>query len=165
VTAALPFLVRRKDRLRIVHQTGTADLGAVRRSYAESGFPEAVVEAFFDDMPNRFTAADLVVARSGATTCAELIAARKASILIPFAGAADDHQRWNAEELLRVGGADVILESEWTPQRFALTLINMMERPGRLTAMENGLAALAVEDSAAKIAALAFGLMDPQAWE
>jgi len=160
VTAALPFLIHRKDRLRIVHQTGMTDLGPVRRSYAESGFPEAVVEAFFDDMPDRFAAADLIVARAGATTCAELIAARKASILVPFAGAADDHQRWNAEELLRVGGADIILESEWTPQRFALTLANMMDRKGRLTAMENGLAALAVEDSAAKIADVSFALMD-----
>jgi len=160
VTAALPFLVRWRERLRIVHQTGAADLRAVRRCYAESGFDDAVVEAFFDDMPERFAAADLIVARSGATTCAELIAARKASILIPFAEAADDHQRLNAEELFRVGGADVILESEWTPQRFALTLVNMIARPGRLAAMEAGLAALAVEDSAGRIAGLCFELMD-----
>jgi UDP-N-acetylglucosamine--N-acetylmuramyl-(pentapeptide) pyrophosphoryl-undecaprenol N-acetylglucosamine transferase len=160
VTAALPFLSRWKDRLRIVHQTGKADLRDVRRSYTESGFPESVVEAFFDDMAERFAAADLVIARAGATTCAELIAARKASILVPFAGAADDHQRKNAEALVDVGGADIILESDGTPQRFAATLGNMIEHPERLSAMENNLASLAVDDSAGKIATLALTLMN-----
>jgi UDP-N-acetylglucosamine--N-acetylmuramyl-(pentapeptide) pyrophosphoryl-undecaprenol N-acetylglucosamine transferase len=160
VTAALPFLERWKDRLRIVHQTGPADLAEVRKSYTESRFSGAVVEPFFDDMPERFAAADLVVSRAGATSCAELIAARKASILVPFAQAADDHQRKNAEALAEVGGADVILESDWSPQRFAATLGNMIERPERLTAMENALSTLAVEDSAGKIATLALTLMD-----
>ena len=159
VTAALPFLNRWKDRLRIVHQTGKADLGEVRRSYAESGFPESVVEAFFDDMPERFAAADLVIARAGATTCAELIAARKAAILVPFAGAADDHQRKNAEALVDAGGADIILESDWSPRRFAATLGNMIDHPERLTGMENALSSLAVKDSAGKIAALALTMM------
>jgi UDP-N-acetylglucosamine--N-acetylmuramyl-(pentapeptide) pyrophosphoryl-undecaprenol N-acetylglucosamine transferase len=160
VTAVLPFLERWKDRLRIVHQTGKADLAEVRKGYAESRFSGAVVEPFFDDMPARFAAADLVVSRAGATSCAELIAARKASILVPFAQAADDHQRKNAEALADVGGADVILEADWSPQRFAATLGNMIDHPERLTAMENALSDLAVEDSAGKIATLALALMN-----
>jgi UDP-N-acetylglucosamine--N-acetylmuramyl-(pentapeptide) pyrophosphoryl-undecaprenol N-acetylglucosamine transferase len=159
VAAALPFLNRWKDRLRIVHQTGKADLAEVRKDYAKNGFSDAVVEPFFDDMPDRFAAADVVVGRAGATSCAELIAARKASILVPFARAADDHQRKNAEALADVGGADVILESDWTPQRFVATLGDMIDHPERLTAMENALSALAVEDSAGKIATLALALM------
>lgn len=159
VAGALPLLERWKGRLRIVHQTGKADLAEVRKSYARSAFPDAVVEPFFDDMPDRFAAADVIVGRAGATGCAELIAARKASILVPFARAADDHQRKNAETLAEIGGADVILESEWTPQRFAATLGHMIDHPERLTAMENALSILAVEDSAGKIAALALALM------
>lgn len=159
VTAALPFLRRWKDHLRIVHQTGKADLAEVRRSYAQDGFPDSIVEPFFDDMPARFGEADLVVARAGATTCAELIAARKAAILVPFAGAADDHQRKNAEILAEAGGVDVILEPEWSPQRFVATLGGLIDRPERLTAMEDALAGLAVEDAAGKTADLALSLM------
>lgn len=159
VTGALPFLERWKGLLRIVHQTGKADLAEVRRAYALSAFPDAVVEPFFDDMPDRFAEADVVISRAGATSCAELITARKASILVPFAKAADDHQRKNAEALAEAGGADIILESDWTPQRFAATLGHMIDNPERLTAMENALSSLAVEDSAGKIATLALALM------
>ncbi|MBN1938678.1 MAG: undecaprenyldiphospho-muramoylpentapeptide beta-N-acetylglucosaminyltransferase [Candidatus Aminicenantes bacterium] len=160
VVGALPYLDRWKDRLRIVHQTGTADLADVRRGYVESGWTGAVVERFFDDMPARFAAADLVLARSGATTCAELIAARKASILVPFAGAADDHQRKNAEVLAASGGAEIILESEWTPQALARMLGGLIEHPQRAAAMGEKLAPLAAEDPAGKTAALALDLME-----
>jgi UDP-N-acetylglucosamine--N-acetylmuramyl-(pentapeptide) pyrophosphoryl-undecaprenol N-acetylglucosamine transferase len=159
VIGALPYLSRWKDRLRIVHQAGAVDLSEVRRGYVESGWPGVVVEAFFDDMPARFAAADLVLGRAGATTCAELIAARKAAILVPFAGAADDHQRKNAEVLREAGGAEVILESEWTPQGFARTLGGMIERSEETAAMGEKLGPLAVEDPAGKIADLAFDLM------
>ncbi len=163
VVGALPYLARWKDRLRVVHQTGAADLADVRRGYIESGWPEAVVEAFFDDMPARFAAADLVLGRAGATTCAELIAARKAAILVPFAGAADDHQRKNADVLREAGGAEVILESEWTPQGFVRMLGEMIERAEGTAAMGEKLGPLAVEDPAGKIAALAFTLMGRKA--
>ena len=156
---ALPYLARWKDRLRIVHQTGKADLAEVRRNYVESGWPGAVVEAFFDDMPARFAAADLILSRAGATTCAELIAARKAAILVPFPGAADDHQRRNAEVLRDAGGADLILESEWTPAGFARKIGELIDRPERAAAMGQNLERLAVDDPAGKIAALAFDLM------
>lgn len=163
VLGALPYLARWTKRLRIVHQTGAADLAEVRRGYIESGWEGAVVEAFFEDMPARFAAADLVLARAGATTCAELIAARKASILVPFAGASDDHQRKNAEVLQRAGGAEMILESEWTPPGFARMLGELIDRPERTAAMEDKLRPLAVEDPAGKIAALAFELMGRRA--
>ena len=85
---ALPALSGVKDRVAFGHQTGPRDLEAVRRAYAEAGFAGPVAEPYFDDMPARIGWADLVIARAGATTCAELIAAGRASILIPFAGAA-----------------------------------------------------------------------------
>jgi UDP-N-acetylglucosamine--N-acetylmuramyl-(pentapeptide) pyrophosphoryl-undecaprenol N-acetylglucosamine transferase len=159
VTSALPILERWRGALRIVHQTGPADLGWVRKAYAESGFAESAVEPFVEDMPAAFAAADLVVSRAGATTCAELVAARRASILVPFAGAAEDHQSRNAAELSRVGGAEVILESEWRPKLFAQRILFFLAHRDRLAAMEDGLAALRTEDVAGRIAARAIDLM------
>jgi UDP-N-acetylglucosamine--N-acetylmuramyl-(pentapeptide) pyrophosphoryl-undecaprenol N-acetylglucosamine transferase len=160
VTSALPILERWRDALRVVHQTGAADLGWVRKSYAESGFLDAAVEPFIDDMPAAFAAADLVVSRAGATTCAELVASRRVSILVPFARAADDHQTQNAAELSRVGGTEVIAESEWTPKLFAQRILFFLTHPDRLAAMEDGLATLRTEGAADKIAALALDLIE-----
>ena len=72
----------------------------------------AEVLPFLDDMERRFAEADLVLCRSGATTCAELTAAGKASVLVPFARSADDHQRKNAEAMQEAGAALMIEEKE-----------------------------------------------------
>ena len=111
-------------------------------------------------MPAGFAAADLIVGRAGATTCAELAAARRAAILVPFAKAADDHQAMNAAELARVGGAEVILESEWTPKLFAQRILFFLTHKERLTAMEDGLVSFRTEGAAADIARLALALME-----
>src|SRR6202044_989030 len=101
--------------LTIVHQSGPRALEATRAAYAQSGADPArwVVEAFLTDMPQQYAAADVVLARSGSTV-AELCAAGKPSLLVPFAGAADDHQRKNAEGLA-VGGAAVMLLGRGAP--------------------------------------------------
>src|ERR1051326_4594268 len=86
--------------LSIKHQTGAADFEKVNAAYAAAGWNEqAQVHTYIDNMMDDFAAADLVICRAGATTTAELIAAGKASIMIPFPYAADDHQRKNAEAL------------------------------------------------------------------
>ncbi|MCP4007101.1 MAG: undecaprenyldiphospho-muramoylpentapeptide beta-N-acetylglucosaminyltransferase [bacterium] len=108
--SALPRL-REFDELSIVHQTGPADLDEVRDAYAVSGIT-AEVEAFFETLPEHLMCADLVVARSGAATVAELCVAGVASILVPYPHAADDHQMANAREVERVGGCIVIPDSE-----------------------------------------------------
>jgi UDP-N-acetylglucosamine--N-acetylmuramyl-(pentapeptide) pyrophosphoryl-undecaprenol N-acetylglucosamine transferase len=156
---ALPLLAELKNCLAIVHQTGPGDLQAVRRAYAEAGLDEAVVEAYFDDMPARFGWADLVISRAGATTCAELIAAGRASILVPFAGAAENHQARNAAAMVAAGGAEVLLESEFTPVRLAERIRGLFSQPARLEAMERGLAPLKTPDAAGRIAALCLDLM------
>jgi len=160
MTAALPHLKDAKDRLAMTHQTGEKDIDWVKERYAESGFGDAVVAPYFFDMPERFRAADLVVSRSGATTCAELIAAQKASVLVPFAGAAENHQASNAEVLKNAGGADVILESEWTPQLFAGKIVAYLDHPERISRMEENLAGLKPERAGDRIAALCFELME-----
>jgi UDP-N-acetylglucosamine--N-acetylmuramyl-(pentapeptide) pyrophosphoryl-undecaprenol N-acetylglucosamine transferase len=156
----LPLLQAVRDRLTIFHQTGERDQEWVRESYAESGFGEAHIAPFFYDMPEFFEKSDLVLCRSGATTCAELIASRKAAILVPFAQAADNHQALNAEVLKKAGGAEVILESEWTPQRFAEKILFYLDQPERLAVMERNLAALQKADAAGRIAELCLAMME-----
>lgn len=114
VTLALPLLPR---DLEIVHQTGPKMLEEVRRSYAE--FPHARIVAYIDPMVDELAAADIVIARSGAMTIGELAAVGRASILIPFAAAANNHQELNARVMEKAGAAIVITEKELTPQALA----------------------------------------------
>ena len=155
VVAALPQLPG-ADRLRIVHQTGVAMREQVAAAYAAAGRAADVVE-FLDDMEKRFADADLVVARSGATTCAELTAAGKAAVLIPFARAADDHQRSNAVALESAGASRMIEEKDLTGERLAATIASILGDAGRLQAMEDASRAVARPDAAARVADLLVG--------
>ncbi len=103
--------------LSIVHQSGPRQLETTRAAYAASGADATrwSVEAFLTDMPAQYAAADLVLARSGSTV-AELCAAAKPSLLVPFAAAADDHQRKNAEVLEQAGAAVMLLQRDVTPE-------------------------------------------------
>jgi UDP-N-acetylglucosamine--N-acetylmuramyl-(pentapeptide) pyrophosphoryl-undecaprenol N-acetylglucosamine transferase len=144
------------DRLRIVHQTGPASRDQVAAAY-EAAHRPAEVLAFLDDMESRFAQADLVLCRSGATTAAELTAAGKASVLIPFALAADDHQRSNARALEAAGAARMIEEKDLTPERLAGVIGELLDQPERLTAMEQAARKLARPDAAARVADLLEG--------
>jgi UDP-N-acetylglucosamine--N-acetylmuramyl-(pentapeptide) pyrophosphoryl-undecaprenol N-acetylglucosamine transferase len=159
MTGALAFLRPEREMLRLAHQTGPADFEKVKESYVQNGFPDADVAPFFFDMAGRFEKSDLVVCRAGATTIAELIVAQKAALLVPFAQASEDHQAKNAGELERIGGAEVILEKDLTPQRLAERLLYYRKNPERLSAMEKNLALLRTEDPAGRIAALSFEMM------
>lgn len=98
--------------LRIVHQTGRADYEKVQRCYALTNLQSEVLE-FIDDMPAYFQDSHLILCRAGALTIAELTAAGRPSILVPFPQAADDHQRKNAQALEREGAA-IALDQETT---------------------------------------------------
>jgi len=152
---ALPQLPG-EDRLRIVHQTGEAQRAEVATAYAAAA-REAEVLPFLDDMPLRFAAADLVLARSGATTCAELCAAAKAAVLVPFALAADDHQLRNARALEAAGAARVIEEKDLTGATLARVLRELIDEPGRLSPMAEAAGRLARPDAAARVADLLDG--------
>jgi UDP-N-acetylglucosamine--N-acetylmuramyl-(pentapeptide) pyrophosphoryl-undecaprenol N-acetylglucosamine transferase len=110
-------------------------------------------------MAGCFERSDLVVSRAGATTIAELIVARKAAVLVPFALAAEDHQAQNAGELERVDGAEVILEKDLTPRRLAERIVFYLKNPERISALERNLALLNTEDPAGRIAGLCFELL------
>ncbi|MEW5900832.1 MAG: undecaprenyldiphospho-muramoylpentapeptide beta-N-acetylglucosaminyltransferase [Acidobacteriota bacterium] len=162
VTEALDLLEAEKDRLRIYHQTGPDDVEWVKDKYGHSAFAGAVVAPFFYDMAAYFDQADLIISRAGATTIAELIAAQRAAVLVPFAQAADDHQTKNARELERVSGAAVILERDLAPRLLAEKIRNYLSHPEEITAMEHRLAALKTDRPADRIAGLCLELMENQ---
>ena len=155
LVAALPHLPS-GERLRIVHQTGPAMRDAVAAAYAKAG-REAEVVAFLDDMEARFAAADFVVSRSGATTCAELAAAGKAAVLVPFAKAADDHQRVNAAAMQRAGAAVMLEEKDLGGGSLAAAVAALVAEPTRIEAMEGRARALGRPDAAARVADLLMG--------
>jgi UDP-N-acetylglucosamine--N-acetylmuramyl-(pentapeptide) pyrophosphoryl-undecaprenol N-acetylglucosamine transferase len=152
VVAALPDLPG-ESRLRIVHQTGDAMREEVASAYAAAGRPAEVVP-FLEDMEARFAEADLVVSRSGATTCAELAAAGKAAVLVPFAQAADDHQRQNARAMEAAGAARMVEEKDLTGERLAGVITECLSDTVRLRAMEDAARALGKADAAARVADL-----------
>ncbi|HOW85087.1 MAG TPA: undecaprenyldiphospho-muramoylpentapeptide beta-N-acetylglucosaminyltransferase [Candidatus Aminicenantes bacterium] len=165
VVEALPLLAAAGDRIRLTHQTGTADLEAVAAAYKAGGFARAEVAAYIPDMPAYFGRADLVVCRAGATTLAELIAARKAAILVPFAGAAEDHQTFNARELAAAGAAVVLTEAEATPAALADLILRFAGDPKEIEALERNIAGLQPEDPAGRIARLCLSLLERPAKE
>jgi UDP-N-acetylglucosamine--N-acetylmuramyl-(pentapeptide) pyrophosphoryl-undecaprenol N-acetylglucosamine transferase len=126
--------------LTIVHQAGARHVESTRAAYAASGAGGAGeaarwrVAAFLEDMPAEYTAADLVLARSGSTV-AELCAAGRASVLVPFAAAADDHQRKNAEVLVAAGAAVMLLQKDVTPTSLLHTLLGLLRNPARRAEM------------------------------
>lgn len=160
MTACLPYLAGIKDRLKIYHQTGENDYERVRSIYPEQGFENAVVEKYFSPMPDYFALADLVICRAGATTCAELIAACKPAVLVPFARAADNHQEYNARELEKAGGAVVILEKDCTPELLAQKIKHFLENREELRLMSGNLKKIRKENVAENIARLALQMIE-----
>jgi UDP-N-acetylglucosamine--N-acetylmuramyl-(pentapeptide) pyrophosphoryl-undecaprenol N-acetylglucosamine transferase len=151
---ALHPLARFNGYLSITHQTGEADFERLRDVYANSNFAIADVRPFISDMPAEFAKADLIISRAGATTCAELTAAGKASIMIPLPTAADDHQRKNAEALESGGASKMILQTDLTPEKLAGEISKMIEQPDAVDAMERAAKAMGREDAAEKTADL-----------
>ncbi|HEY0379375.1 MAG TPA: undecaprenyldiphospho-muramoylpentapeptide beta-N-acetylglucosaminyltransferase [Pyrinomonadaceae bacterium] len=150
MVAALPHLEAVRDRLRVTHQTGEADFEKVSAGYADAGWGEqADVRRYIDDMVAEFAAADLIVCRAGATTSAELVAAGKAAVMVPFPQAADDHQRKNAEALESAGAARMILQHDLTGERLAQEIGALADAPEDLTRMEEASRKLARGDAAA----------------
>ncbi len=139
--------------LSFIHQTGEADYNAVKAAYGNQGSGSEVC-AFIDNIVEAFSRADLVVCRAGATTVAELAAAGKASILIPYPSATDQHQLHNAKALERAGAACVIEQKDLKPARLVDCVMNLLGDGGKLTGMEQRAKSLASPQAAARIADL-----------
>jgi UDP-N-acetylglucosamine--N-acetylmuramyl-(pentapeptide) pyrophosphoryl-undecaprenol N-acetylglucosamine transferase len=151
MTGALAEVLRRVPGLRVIHQTGERDYNDVQAAYVRAG-ASAEVSAFIDQMPEAFAQADLLVCRSGASTVAEVTAAGKPAIFVPFPQAADDHQRRNAEAIVAGGAAVLIPQAELTPGRLAQTVTELLADPGRLKEMSQRAQALSHTDAAGHMA-------------
>lgn len=151
VIEALPHLEDLKNQVHIVHQTGKGDLETVKKGYADQNFA-AEVREFIDDMAGAYLGADLVLCRAGATTVAELTVCKKASILVPFPHATDDHQAVNAKALVDAGAALMFREAELTGERLAATIRELKADPARLAKMERAAGNLGRPEASREIA-------------
>ena len=133
--------------LDVTHQTGERDLELVRRAYVDAGL-EARVEPFLYAMDVEMKRADVVVSRAGATTLAELMAAGRPALLIPLPTATDDHQRRNAEALVRQGAARMLEQRSLTGERLATEILALAGDAGQLVAIGDKARALARPDAA-----------------
>lgn len=140
--------------LRIVHQTGERDYNDALAAYANLG---RSIEAhrFIEDMPGFFSRAGLLLCRSGASTVGEVTAAGKPAIFVPFPGAADDHQKRNAEALERAGAAVVIEEPKFSRESLISSVVSLFADPSKLKAMGDAARKLSHPNAARDIAAMA----------
>ena len=142
-----------RARLAIVQQAREEDLPRVREAYA--GLPVAAeVAPFFSDLPARMAASHLVVARSGASTVAELAAIGRPAILVPLPHALDQDQFANAGVLERAGGAIRIVQESFTPQRLAEEIATLAASPDRLQTMAAAARSVGRPDAADRLAEL-----------
>ncbi|MFZ4689306.1 MAG: undecaprenyldiphospho-muramoylpentapeptide beta-N-acetylglucosaminyltransferase [Polymorphobacter sp.] len=149
--ALLPETLR--ARLTVVHQGRDEDAATVRETYRAAGVA-AEVRAYFTDLPGQIAAAHIVVARSGASTVAELAVAGRPAILVPLPIATDDHQTDNAQGLAAAGGAIVIAQPQFTAERLAQALTAWLADPKALAAAAAGARSAGYPDAAARLADL-----------
>ncbi|MEO8572643.1 MAG: undecaprenyldiphospho-muramoylpentapeptide beta-N-acetylglucosaminyltransferase [Pyrinomonadaceae bacterium] len=145
---ALPKLGLSADNLEITHQTGESEFDRIREAYDQAGWKSADVRRYISDMVSEFAKSDLIISRAGATTCAELAAAGKASIMVPLPTAADDHQRKNAEAMQKAGASRMILQKELSGEVLAEEISDLIGDPDAVTAMEKAAKEMARSDAA-----------------
>jgi UDP-N-acetylglucosamine--N-acetylmuramyl-(pentapeptide) pyrophosphoryl-undecaprenol N-acetylglucosamine transferase len=145
---ALPRLENFRARLHVTHQTGKLDFARVRDGYKAAGWTdeEANVREYIDDMMAEFSKSDLIVARAGATTAAELMAAGKTAVMVPLPGQIE--QQRNAEALRDAGAAEMILQTELTGERLAQEIARLIDDPEEITRRELAARKLARPDAA-----------------
>jgi UDP-N-acetylglucosamine--N-acetylmuramyl-(pentapeptide) pyrophosphoryl-undecaprenol N-acetylglucosamine transferase len=158
VVGALEKLEDLKEQLEVLHQTGKADVAEVRAAYEKQGFQARVVE-FIDDMAEAYARASLVICRAGATTVAELTVCKKASILIPFPHATDNHQEVNAQAMVESGAALMFREAELTGEKLAQAIRELKGDPERLQRMERQAGLLGRPEAAKELADVCAELM------
>ncbi len=151
---SLPELASRIPGIHIVHQTGEKEYEMVAKAYLDVNI-SAEVSPFIDNMSAAFSAADLLVCRSGASTVAEVTAAAKPALFIPFAGAADNHQFKNAELLANSNAAVLIEEKDLNSKRFTDEIVALLTDGARLRSMSDAAKKLSHPNAAGHIAELA----------
>lgn len=147
-------MLSRIPGLRIIHQTGERDFGEIEAAYANlSGMAQA--HRFIDDMPAAFAKSSLLICRSGASTVAEVTAAGKPALFVPFPRAADDHQKRNAEAFERAGASVMMEESKLTRETLIETVASLLADAPRLRKMGEAARKLSHPNAARDIASMA----------
>lgn len=146
-----------RSRLHVTQQCRAEQLDELTARYAAIGV-DAEIRAFFDDMPDRLAASHLVISRAGASSVAELAAAGRAAILIPFAAAMDDHQTANARQLEAAGGGYCVAEAGLDAGGLAALMAGMLADPKALASMGASGRSLAAPQAADDIATYALSL-------
>lgn len=158
-SVVLANLVRlRAAGVDIWHQSGPRDFERVRAGYGAHGFDVTGVTPFIDDVAAAYAWADLVLCRSGATSVAELAAAGKAAVLIPFPHATHDHQTHNARALVQAGAACLVPESEIGARDVGGLLLDLLADEPRLREMSRAALSVARPEAAATVARGILGL-------
>jgi UDP-N-acetylglucosamine--N-acetylmuramyl-(pentapeptide) pyrophosphoryl-undecaprenol N-acetylglucosamine transferase len=149
--AALPWEMR--ARLRVSQQAREEDVERVQKFYAHEHIG-AEIRTFFDDIPDRMARAQIVIARAGASTIADLSVIGRPAILIPYAAAAEDHQTANARGLEAVGAAEVVQEARLTPEALSARILGILGDATRALAMSRAALGFGRPDAADRLAGL-----------
>jgi UDP-N-acetylglucosamine--N-acetylmuramyl-(pentapeptide) pyrophosphoryl-undecaprenol N-acetylglucosamine transferase len=160
VINALPELEGIKDRIKFVHQSGEADRETLIAQYKKNGI-DAEVFSFIEDIYTFYKNARLVISRSGASTLAELAQCGKASILIPFPYATNNHQEINALEFVEEGASIMINSSRLNGAKLASVIINLESRPEQINKMEKQAKNLSKPKASERIADECYKLTTP----
>ena len=147
--------------IRLTHQSGEHDLDFVRAGYLAAGLL-ARVEPFLDGMAREMAMADLIVCRAGATTLAEVSAAGRPAILVPFPHAAHDHQYRNAAVLGQAGAADVIDPQELSGAVLGARVVSLVLDDARRVAVAEASQRFARPEAAGVIVDRMERLLDPE---
>lgn len=134
-----------------IHQTGPTDFQRIRQIYAQGKYPVEVMDYVYD-MNTKYQWADVVVSRSGFGTIAELATCQKASILIPLPTASDNHQQANAEVLVEKNATIMILQKEFTVDRFKEMILYLKNNPKQVEMLEENVAQFYQPNAAQNIA-------------
>ncbi|RMD58722.1 MAG: hypothetical protein D6828_02465 [Nitrospirae bacterium] len=156
---SLNYLRDVKDSIQFLHQSGEDYKDIVEEAYRKKGF-RATVLPFINDMADAYAVSDIVISRAGAMTISELTACGKPSILIPYPYAAKDHQRYNAEELGRIGAAEVLTEEALSGKILAMLLKKYLYKPDELHKMGEHCKGLAKTDASDKIVRLILSITE-----
>jgi len=143
----------KRARITVVQQCRQEDIAQVREVYAAYRV-RCVLESFFDDIPDRLFWCQLLIARAGASTVAEISVAGRPAILVPFAAATDDHQAANARMLAAAGGAWMMREDSFRPESLAARLEFYLRQPSILMRAAERARELGVPDAADRLADL-----------
>lgn len=147
---AAELLASRKTEMQVVHQTGERDYNNVRAAYARFEIPAEVIP-FLGNMAERFAWADLIVCRAGAITAAEVAAAGRAAIFIPFGRATDSHQLRNAQEMTNAGAGRLIAEPELNAERLTREIFSLLDQPREIAELSTKARSLAHPEAVREI--------------